>query len=268
MKHNFFLLPIFVLLVGNLFATAPAINSFSPSSGAVGTLVTITGNNLSSLTAFTIGGTAAIAVSNSGTTLVGMVMPGASTGAISINTAGGTTISSGNFTVTATPYPAVQQGSKLVGTGNIGAASQGLSVAISADGNTAIVGGYLDNGGQGAAWVWTRSGSSWSQQGNKLVGTGNSGFAGQGISVAISADGNTAIVGGYLDGVQGAAWVWTRSGSTWSQQGSKLVGTGGIGSYIQQGNSVALSADGNTLTEFPPISCNPTESHTPRVRGG
>jgi uncharacterized protein YdbL (DUF1318 family) len=39
----------------------------------------------------------------------------------------------------------VQQGSKLVGTGVVGTAHQGRSVALSADGNTAIVGGYLDN---------------------------------------------------------------------------------------------------------------------------
>jgi hypothetical protein len=34
-----------------------------------------------------------------------------------------------------------QQGPKLVGTGAVGAADQGWSVAVSADGNTAIVGG-------------------------------------------------------------------------------------------------------------------------------
>ena len=47
----------------------------------------------------------------------------------------------------------------------------------------------------GAAWVFTRSGGVWTQQGSKLVGTAR-GNAQQGISVALSADGNTAIVGG------------------------------------------------------------------------
>jgi hypothetical protein len=139
-----------------------------------------------------------------------------------------------------------QQGSKLVGTGAVSTAQQGTSVAISADGNTAIVGGYLDNSGAGAAWVYTRSGGVWSQQGSKLVGTGAAGAAEQGWPAAISADGNTAIVGGFGDnsGV-GAAWVFTRSGGVWSQQGSKLVGTGAVGTP-QQGYSVAISADGNT----------------------
>ncbi|MFX5933779.1 hypothetical protein ABTE76_19670, partial [Acinetobacter baumannii] len=77
----------------------------------------------------------------------------------------------------------------------------------------AILGGFTDNSGAGAAWVYTRSGGSWSQQGSKLVGTGAVGNAGQGRSLSLSADGNTAIVGGFADnsGV-GAAWVYTRSG--------------------------------------------------------
>jgi hypothetical protein len=107
-----------------------------------------------------------------------------------------------------------------------------------------------DNNGVGAAWVFTRSGGVWSQQGSKLVGTGAVGAAWQGYSVALSADGNTAIVGGIEDNFvstnwAGAAWVFTRSGGVWSQQGSKLVGTGAVG-QAQQGFSVALSADGTT----------------------
>ena len=46
----------------------------------------------------------------------------------------------------------VQQGGKLVGTGAVGRAAQGNAVALSADGNTVIVGGSRDNGEAGAAW--------------------------------------------------------------------------------------------------------------------
>jgi hypothetical protein len=106
------------------------------------------------------------------------------------------------------------QGPKLVGTLAVGAASQDYSVSLSADGNTAIVGGYSDNSNTGAAWVYTRSKGVWSQQGSKLVGTGAVGPAAQGQSVALSADGNTAIVGGSGDNSNvGAAWVYTRSGN-------------------------------------------------------
>jgi hypothetical protein len=132
----------------------------------------------------------------------------------------------------------IEQGPKLIGSGG-SASHQGDSVALSADGNTAIVGGIVDNGVTGAVWVFTRSGGVWSQQGLKLVGMGAVGTAMQGTS--LSQDGNTAIVGGPGDSNNGAAWVYTRSPSGWSQQGAKL--TGDAGSLF--GGSVALSADGN-----------------------
>ncbi len=140
-----------------------------------------------------------------------------------------------------------QVGSKLVGTGAIGASQQGYSVSLSSDGTTLAVGGYIDNSNIGAVWIFTKSGSTWSQQGSKLVGTGATGAAKQGISVGLSSDGNTLVFGGRSDNSNvGAVWVFTRSGSTWSQQGSKLVGTDYVG-YPIQGCSISLSADGNTL---------------------
>ena len=143
----------------------------------------------------------------------------------------------------------VQQGGKVVVGGAAGAPAAGMSVAVSADGSTAIVGGPADNQGAGAAWVFTRSNGAWVQQGGKLVGTGSTGVAGQGRSVALSADGNTAIVGGINDNAgTGAVWIFTRSNGIWSQQGPKLWGTVLIG-LSQQGISVALSADGNTALE-------------------
>jgi uncharacterized protein (TIGR03437 family) len=143
-----------------------------------------------------------------------------------------------------------QQGSKLVGTGGAGSDSaQGASVALSADGNTAIVGGPTDYIDVGATWVFTRSGSTWTQQGSKLVGIGGSGRQLQGSSVALSADGNTALIGALYDSSNtGATWVFTRSGSTWTQLGGKLVGTGPNGAPDPglQSSSLALSGDGKT----------------------
>ncbi len=139
-----------------------------------------------------------------------------------------------------------QQGNKLVGTGAVGNGFQGYVVALSADGNTAVLGGYQDDSFKGAAWIFTRTGNSWFQQGNKLVGTGATGNAQQSVSVALSNDGNTLLIGGWKDNAgTGAAWVFTRTGNSWFQQGNKLTGTGAVGS-AQQGYAVALSADGNT----------------------
>ena len=176
---------------------SPTITSFTPSTGPVGTLVTINGTNLNAPTAFTIGGQGAIVVSNDGSTLVAMVMPNAVTGTVSLTTGGGTATGSGNFTVTATPFPLAQQGAKLVGTGNTGL-SRTRRHRVTECGWQYSYCGRFDNSGQGAAWVYVRSGGVWAQQGAKLVGTGNTGAALQGSSVALSADGNTAIVGAVL----------------------------------------------------------------------
>jgi RHS repeat-associated protein len=139
-----------------------------------------------------------------------------------------------------------QQGEKLAGGGETGKGFFGGSVALSSNGNTALIGGSGDDSGQGAAWVFTRSGSTWTQQGEKLTGGGETGSGGFGRSVALSSEGNTALIGGSGDDSgQGAAWVFTRSGSTWTQQGEKLTG----GEETKEGAfgwSVALSGDGNT----------------------
>ncbi len=157
------------------------------------------------------------------------------------------------------PGQFLQQGGKLYGSGSAGIATQGASLAFSGDGTTALLGGPLDSSGIGAAWVFTRAAGRWVQQGEKLVGTGGvNGTYGarQGSSVALSADGNTAIVGGTGDNAgAGAAWVFTRTGSTWTQQGGKLAGTGAVDglSGARQGESVSISADGNTAIIGAPL---------------
>lgn len=72
-----------------------------------------------------------------------------------------------------------QQGDKLVGTGVLGAADQGGAVALSADGNTAIVGAAGDSGNIGAAYIYVRAGGIWSQQGEaRRVRSGRAGVSG------------------------------------------------------------------------------------------
>jgi phage gpG-like protein len=140
--------------------------------------------------------------------------------------------------------PLVQQGSKLTGTAKVWRGNVGVSVALSTNGNTALVGAPQDEY-SGAAYVFTRSGSTWTEQA-KLTPAGEKGTSiGFGAAVALSADGSTALVGapGYSARL-GAAWAFTRSGTAWSEQ-QKLTG-GGAESEGQFGTSLALSADGNT----------------------
>ncbi|MBY0245629.1 MAG: putative Ig domain-containing protein, partial [Sphingobacteriaceae bacterium] len=239
------LFAIISLAVVMLNAKAQTITSFSPASGSVGTLVTFIGTDLSNPTAVNIGGQSAIVISSSATQVVAMVMPGATSGALSISTSGGTANVSDSFTVVSSKVPNTQQGNKLVGNNAVGNATQGRAVALSADGTTAIVGGTADDSNKGAAWIYVRTGSTWTQQ-DKLVGSDATVNAQQGFSVSISADGNTAIVGGFGDdGTKGAAWIWVRTAGTWAQQGLKLVGNDAFGN-AGQGRSVSISADGNT----------------------
>jgi len=82
------------------FRVTPQITSFSPTSGAVGTVVTITGVSLKQTTSVTFGGVRAITFTvNSDTRVTATVPTGAKTGKIGITTAGGSATSATSFTV-------------------------------------------------------------------------------------------------------------------------------------------------------------------------
>jgi hypothetical protein len=135
---------------------------------------------------------------------------------------------------------------KLLGTGEVGAGQFGRSVSLSGDGSLALVGAYTDAANAGAVWTFARTAGAWTQQGPKLTGAGEEGGGWFGRGVALSADGTSALVGASNDahGV-GAAWAYGREGAAWVQQGPKLTGAGESGAG-QFGESVALSADGST----------------------
>jgi uncharacterized repeat protein (TIGR03803 family) len=83
------------------FAVVPSITSFSPTSGPVGTSVTITGNSFTKATKVTFGGVAATSFQVISDTQVDALVPsGAVTGPIAVTTAGGTGTSATKFTVT------------------------------------------------------------------------------------------------------------------------------------------------------------------------
>ena len=139
------------------------------------------------------------------------------------------------------PNPMVQVGPKLVASGELGAGAFGSSIAVSRDGTTAVVGAPSDSSDIGAAFVFVRSGSTWTQQA-KLTGTGEAGKGNFGAAVAISAKGDEVLVGAPADEAgKGAAWAYTRSGTSWTQLGAKLAGSVEEGHY---GSAVSLSASG------------------------
>ena len=126
----------------------------------------------------------------------------------------------------------------------------GGSVSMSSDGNTAIVGANREDTGAhmtGAAYIFTRSGSTWSEQA-KIQSSDKERTDFFGYSVSISDDGNTAIVGAYGEdtgfNAAGAAYIFTRSGSTWSEQAKIQALDRSPESFF--GYSVSISGDGNT----------------------
>ncbi len=148
--------------------------------------------------------------------------------------------------------PLLQQGAAL-SEGNEGLF--GFSVAVSADGTTALIGAPASNSYAGGAWIFTLSESlNWEEQAELSGGTeGASEACGSsaeecsfGRAVALSADGNTALVGAPRnDGNRGAALVFTRQGSTWTQTATLTGGEEERGEG-RLGKSVGLSADGKS----------------------
>lgn len=140
----------------------------------------------------------------------------------------------------------------------------GLSVALSADGSTALIGAPRASVLAGAAWVFVRAGGGWVQQGPKLAGPAGSEVAAcaasedggekeEGVeepdecrfgrSVALSADGNTALVGAPLArGHTGAVWIFTRSAAGWHL--AQVLSDPDPEYKSHFGAGVALSADG------------------------
>jgi len=170
------------------------------------------------------------------------------------------------------------------GCGGVQQGHTGRGVALSGDGNTMAVGAPHEasgakgvNGNQkdnsvfeaGAVYVYTRNGNGWKQQAY-LKASNPQMSAAFGHYVVLSDDGNTLVVSAYwessnakgIDGNQqdqsipqaGAVYVFTRQGTTWSQQAYvKASNTGeagtadAFGKGDQFGFSLALSGDGNTL---------------------
>ena len=89
--------------------TGPTISGFSPSSGAVGSSVTINGSNFGSSPVLKFNGTTATSSVNAGGTQITATVPaGATTGKITVEVAGQTTATSAtDFTVVAVGAPSV-----------------------------------------------------------------------------------------------------------------------------------------------------------------
>jgi hypothetical protein len=135
-------------------------------------------------------------------------------------------------------------------TASDGAANSKYGSTVSISGDTALIGAYKttvgNNAAQGAAYVYVRSGTTWSEQA-KL--TASDGAAQDQFGISVSVSGDTAGVGANQAEVngnpgQGAAYVFARTDTTWSQY-AKLISSNGSGND-SFGAAIALSTGGNT----------------------
>lgn len=119
----------------------------------------------------------------------------------------------------------------------------GSSVALDADGNTAVVGAFLQNS-QGAAHVFVRSGNTWTYQ-SKIVPNDIRVGDSFGDSVAISNDGDTIVIGASSKLSGGAMYTFIRSGTTWTQR-EKIVSSN-LTTGDKFGYSVGISPNGRKV---------------------
>lgn len=140
----------------------------------------------------------------------------------------------------------------------------GYSVGLSGNGDTMAVGAYDEERGKGAAYIFTRTAGKWAQQ-NRLMSSNAEAGDSLGCSIAISDDGNTMVAGAFdedslLRGIQpptegsndatsdvstGAAYVFVRTGTTWTQQA--FIKATNTRLNDQFAWALSLSRDGNTL---------------------
>jgi hypothetical protein len=137
-----------------------------------------------------------------------------------------------------------------------GAATDWFGFAISISGDTALFAASYDDLGSnsGSAYVYIRNGTTWTQQAKLHAsdGAANDHFSEQ----AVALDGDTALIGAYLDNNDngadaGSAYVFTRTGTTWTQQQKLLASDGAAGDYFSywavalQGNTALIGAWGD-----------------------
>jgi FG-GAP repeat len=128
-----------------------------------------------------------------------------------------------------------------------GAAGDAFGCSVALSGETAVIGAsghtVVPNANQGSAYVFTRSGTTWTLQ-QQLIASDAAASDNFGCSVALS--GETALVGANQDDVaantdQGTAYVFVRSGTSWTQQRQLIASDGAANDRFGWG--VALSGE-------------------------
>ncbi|MEZ8825650.1 hypothetical protein AB6E04_14925 [Vibrio amylolyticus] len=122
--------------------------------------------------------------------------------------------------------------------------SFGRAVSLADDGSTLAVGAHAKNNSSGAAYVFRFATDTWVEEAYIPSSTSsNNDYFGR--ILALSADGNTLAVGAIGESNGGAAYVYRHTNNLWWEEAMINASNQHHGDYF--GQSVALSADGNTL---------------------
>jgi len=139
----------------------------------------------------------------------------------------------------------------------------GFSIAISGDGNTILVSAPNHNSYSGAVYVFTYSGTAWTQQ-SKLTPALQNPVDVFGWFVTISYTGNTLMVGSVGSdpnnvSAAGAAYLFTRNATGWTEESILYASDGEENDFFGR---VALSPDGYTLIVGAPLDDHGTPTLT------
>ncbi len=133
----------------------PTVTGFNPTSGNVGTPVTVTGTGFTGATALTFNGTPATFTVTNDTTIDTSVPTGATTGPIAVTTPGGTGTSASNFTVT-TPPPTPTMIQHVLNKGGSGTPPTATWSEATGTGNLLVAAlGWVGSGSLTAPAGWT-----------------------------------------------------------------------------------------------------------------
>ncbi len=121
-------------------------------------------------------------------------------------------------------------------------ANQYFGIATYIQGDTAIIGANADDNAKGAAYIFTRTGSVWTQQQKINVSDAGS-YPNFGHAVSLS--GETALIAapGYMGQLAGSAYVFVPNGTTWTRQAKLTASDGQPGDGL---GNWAASLDGDT----------------------